>query len=100
LARPFGQVATPVMRKLIRAGESRLMINEIQMGKKFQMQSMDMALVDLYHQGEITYDTATYDNSMSCARDQIRSGIRRVDGPTFGYAEVSASASTNSPLSR
>jgi twitching motility protein PilT len=58
-------IATPAMRKLIRDGESHLMINEIQMGKKFQMQSMDMALLDLYQRGEISYDAA-----VSCARDQ------------------------------
>ena len=57
-------VATPAIRKLIRDGESHLMTNEIQMGRKFQMQSMDMALLDLYQRGEITYDMA-----MSCARD-------------------------------
>ncbi len=57
-------IVTPAMRKMIRDGEPHLMINEIQMGKKFQMQSMDMALLDLYQRGEITYDTA-----VSCARD-------------------------------
>jgi twitching motility protein PilT len=57
-------VATPAIRKMIRDGESHLMVNEIQMGKKFQMQSMDMALLDLYQRGEITYDAAA-----SCARD-------------------------------
>ncbi|HMD53259.1 MAG TPA: hypothetical protein VKJ65_01755 [Phycisphaerae bacterium] len=57
-------VATPAIRKLIRDGESHLMNNEIQMGKKFSMQNMDMSLLDLYNRGEITYDTA-----VSCARD-------------------------------
>jgi twitching motility protein PilT len=57
-------VATPSVRKVIRDGDSHLLINEIQMGKKFQMQSMDTALLDLYQRGEITYDTA-----VSCARD-------------------------------
>jgi twitching motility protein PilT len=57
-------VATPAIRKMIRDGESHLIINEIQTGKKYQMQSMDMALLDLYHKGEITYDSA-----ISCARD-------------------------------
>jgi Tfp pilus assembly pilus retraction ATPase PilT len=40
------------------------MANEIQMGRKYQMQSMDMALLELYQRGDITYDTAA-----SCARD-------------------------------
>jgi len=57
-------VATPAIRKLIRDGESHLMNNEIQMGKKFSMQNMDMSLLDLYQRGEITYDTA-----VSSARD-------------------------------
>lgn len=58
-------VATPPIRKFIRDGEAHLIINEIQTGRKLQMQSMDMALLDLYQRGEITYDTA-----MSFARDQ------------------------------
>jgi twitching motility protein PilT len=57
-------IATPAIRKLIRDGESHLMANEIQMGKKFQMQSMDMALLELYQRGEITFDAA-----LSHARD-------------------------------
>lgn len=57
-------IMTPAIRKVIRDGESHLIVNEIQMGKKYQMQSMDMALLELYQRGEITYDTA-----MSAARD-------------------------------
>jgi len=57
-------IMTQAIRKLIRDGESHLMINEMQMGKKFQMQTMDMALSDLYNRGEITYDMA-----ISHARD-------------------------------
>src|SRR3954452_23182300 len=36
-------VATPAIRKLIREGQSHLILNEIQTGKKYQMQSMDMS---------------------------------------------------------
>lgn len=57
-------VATPAIRKLIREGESHLIGNEIMTGKKFQMQSMDHALLDLYQRGEISYDVAA-----SCAKD-------------------------------
>ncbi|HEY2588920.1 MAG TPA: PilT/PilU family type 4a pilus ATPase [Tepidisphaeraceae bacterium] len=57
-------IMTPAIRKMIRDGEAHLIVNEIQMGRKYQMQSMDMALSDLYQRGEITYDTA-----MSAARD-------------------------------
>jgi twitching motility protein PilT len=57
-------VATPPIRKFIRSGESHLLFNELQTGKKAQMQTMDAALLELYQKGEITYDTA-----MSAARD-------------------------------
>ncbi|HET6247474.1 MAG TPA: PilT/PilU family type 4a pilus ATPase [Tepidisphaeraceae bacterium] len=57
-------IATGAIRKMIRDGESHLMTNEIQMGRKFQMQTMDVALLELYQQGEISYDTA-----VSCAKD-------------------------------
>lgn len=57
-------VATPAIRKIIREGEAHLMTNEIQMGRKYQMQTMDAALLELYQRGEITYDAA-----LSCARD-------------------------------
>ena len=43
---------------------SGLLFSEIQTGKKFQMQTMDIALLELYQKGEITYDTA-----ISNARD-------------------------------
>ena len=37
---------------------------EIQTGRKLQMQTMDVALMELYQKGEITYDTA-----LSAARE-------------------------------
>jgi twitching motility protein PilT len=57
-------VATPSVRKLIRSGEAHMLYNEIQTGKKYQMQLMDSSLSELYQKGEITYETA-----MSAARD-------------------------------
>jgi len=57
-------IATPAIRKMIRSGESHLLFNELQTGKKHQMQTMDASLLELYQRGEITYDTA-----ISCARD-------------------------------
>lgn len=57
-------VATPPVRKLIRNGESHLIYNELQTGKKHQMQLMDASLVELYQKGEISYDAAC-----SAARD-------------------------------
>jgi twitching motility protein PilT len=57
-------VATPPIRKFIRSGESHLLFNELQTGKKNQMQLMDSSLLELYQKGEITYDVA-----LSAARD-------------------------------
>jgi twitching motility protein PilT len=51
-------IATPAIRKFIREGEAHLLFSEIQTGKKWGMQTMDMALLELYQRGEITYDTA------------------------------------------
>jgi twitching motility protein PilT len=51
-------VVTSAIRKLIRDNEAHLILNEIQTGKKFQMQTMDSSLLELYQRGEITYDTA------------------------------------------
>jgi len=34
-----------------------LLFNELQTGKKAQMQTMDAALLELYQKGDITYDT-------------------------------------------
>jgi twitching motility protein PilT len=42
-----------------------MLLSEIQTGKKYQMQTMDNALLELYQKGEITYDVA-----LSAARDQ------------------------------
>jgi twitching motility protein PilT len=57
-------VATAPIRKMIRSNESHLLLNEIQTGRKHQMQTMDASLLELYQRGEITYDTA-----VSTARD-------------------------------
>ena len=57
-------IATPPIRKFIRSGESHLLFNELQTGRRAQMQTMDAALLELYQKGDITYDTA-----MSAARD-------------------------------
>jgi twitching motility protein PilT len=57
-------IATTVVRKRIREGDVHLLHNEIQTGRKHQMQMMDTALLELYQRGEITYDVA-----LSYARD-------------------------------
>jgi twitching motility protein PilT len=56
--------STPAVRKQIRDGTPHLLHNEMQLGRKYKMQTMDNVLLDLYQRGEITYDTA-----ISNARD-------------------------------
>ena len=51
-------VATPAVRNHIREREVHKLYNEMQTGRKYQMQSMDMALLELYQRGDITYDVA------------------------------------------
>ena len=51
-------VASMAVRKHIRDGNPHLLMNEIQMGKKMQMATMDASLLELYQRGEITYDVA------------------------------------------
>jgi twitching motility protein PilT len=57
-------IATPAVRNHIREGQVHQLYNEMQTGKKYQMQTMDSSLVSLYQRGEINYDTA-----LSNARD-------------------------------
>ena len=51
-------IATPAVRKRIRESEPHLLFNEMQMGRKHQMQTLDASLLELYQRGEITYDAA------------------------------------------
>ena len=51
-------IATPAVRRHIREHEVHHIYNELQTGKKHQMQTMDSALLDLYQQGVISYDVA------------------------------------------
>jgi twitching motility protein PilT len=57
-------VATSAARNHIRERKEHNLYSEMQTGRKLQMQTMDAALLDLYQQGEITYDVA-----LSHARD-------------------------------
>jgi twitching motility protein PilT len=57
-------IATPAVRKHVREGVPHLLFNEMQLGRRHQMQTMDAVLLELYQRGEITYDTA-----LSNARD-------------------------------
>src|SRR3954454_14652368 len=48
-------VATPAVRNIIREGKSHQLEAVIQTGAEFGMQSMDHQLVQLIHEGSITY---------------------------------------------
>jgi twitching motility protein PilT len=51
-------VATPAVRNIIREGKAHQLEAVIQTGAEFGMQSMDKQLVNLIHEGTITYDEA------------------------------------------
>lgn len=51
-------VATPAVRNIIREGKSHQLEAVIQTGAEFGMQSMDKTLVNLIHNGTISYDEA------------------------------------------
>ena len=57
-------VATSAVRAHVRERQVHLLYNEMQTGKKFQMQTMDGAILSLFQRGEITGETA-----LSNARD-------------------------------
>jgi twitching motility protein PilT len=49
-------IATPAVRKHIREQEVHQLYQEVMTGRRHQMQSMDLALLELYQRAEITYD--------------------------------------------
>ncbi|MGE3317573.1 MAG: type IV pili twitching motility protein PilT, partial [Planctomycetaceae bacterium] len=51
-------VTSSAVRNHIRDKEPHLLYNEMQTGRKLQMQTMDAVLLDLYQRGMITYDVA------------------------------------------
>ena len=51
-------VATPAVRNMIREGKTHQLTSFIQTGAKFGMQTMDIALRDLYRRGIISYGEA------------------------------------------
>src|SRR5487761_1397945 len=51
-------VATPAVRNIVREGKAHQLEAVIQTGAEFGMQSMDKTLVNLIHEGTITYDEA------------------------------------------
>jgi twitching motility protein PilT len=51
-------VATPAVRNIIREGKAHQLEAVIQTGAEYGMQSMDRQLVNLIHEGTITYEEA------------------------------------------
>jgi twitching motility protein PilT len=51
-------VATPAVRNIIREGKTHQLEAVIQTGSEFGMQSMDKTLVNMVHNGTISYDDA------------------------------------------
>jgi twitching motility protein PilT len=51
-------IATPAVRNIIREGKTHQLEAVIQTGSEFGMQSMDKTLVQLVHNGGISYDDA------------------------------------------
>jgi len=58
-------VANDAIRNLIREGKTPQMVNVMQTGSKFEMQTLDQALIELYRKGLITLEDA-----MNYSRDQ------------------------------
>ncbi|HZZ27231.1 MAG TPA: ATPase, T2SS/T4P/T4SS family [Pirellulales bacterium] len=57
-------IATHAVRNHIRERQVHQLYSEMQTGRKYQMQTMDQVLLELYQKGDITYDVA-----LSNARD-------------------------------
>ena len=51
-------IANTAVRNHIRYGETQKIYSEMQMGRKENMHTLDMALLELYTRGDINYDTA------------------------------------------
>jgi twitching motility protein PilT len=62
-------IATAAIRNLIREGKTHQLYNAIQTGAKYQMQTMEHALLELYKSQQITYDEAI---SRTTHREELR----------------------------
>ncbi len=51
-------IATHAVRSHIREHQVHQLYNEMQVGRRHNMQTMDQVLLELYQRGEITYDAA------------------------------------------
>lgn len=70
-------IATSAVRNHIREQTPHLLYSEMQTGRKYGMQTMDHALLELYQQGEISYDV-TLSNAREA--DYIRTRTGDKDG--------------------
>lgn len=68
-------IATPAVRNLIRENKTAQIQAAVQTGSKFGMQTMDMALRDLYQKRQITYEEAM---SHAVDADDLKKLIRGV----------------------
>jgi twitching motility protein PilT len=73
-------IATAAVRKHIRAGTPHLLFNEMQLGRRSKMQTMDSVLLELYQRGEISYDTAL-SNCRESDFIRQRAGAGSTEGP-------------------
>lgn len=65
-------ISTNAIRNLIREGKTHQIQTNIQTGAKFGMQTMDKALLDLYHKGTISRDSAlTYSFDYDFVKGQL-----------------------------
>ncbi|HWQ30132.1 MAG TPA: type IV pilus twitching motility protein PilT [Negativicutes bacterium] len=65
-------ISTNAIRNLIREGKTHQIQSNIQTGGKFGMQTMDKALLDLYHKGMISRDSAlTYSFDYDFIKTQL-----------------------------
>jgi twitching motility protein PilT len=68
-------VATPSIQNLIRENKTFRINSDIQTGARFGMKTLDMSLMEMYHQGTINYESM-----MNAAQDpeqiMIQLGMR------------------------
>jgi twitching motility protein PilT len=72
-------VVTPALANMIREGKTAQMYSSIQTGTELGMQTLEMALRDLYQKGQITYEDALQKTSRP---DDLKKMIQTVGGPS------------------
>lgn len=68
-------LGTAGVKNIIRDGQVQKLHTEMQMGKKYGMQTLDQVLTDLYHEGMITYDCAvSHARDSKSMKDRLHAG--------------------------